>query len=309
MIALSTNSYPNRAPTNQRTAQVLSALYTYRFITNKQLFQLIIDPRLPESIQSGIRASIKDVTKRLTERGYLNRERTQIEGLQANEFLHWLTIRGLDYARRRCGVGDMYDYEAEARMEGRTHNWNLTQIHVALSSHFSFWEQRQAVLHVQGTKGEPKPDAFFKIGDFYSYLEVERGRQGNYKDGVSEQMRKVDRYIKYYESGAFKEKWKALFKVDVKNYFARFVFDNNNLAENFLYRVRTLHPETQLMRFWATGFDSLIENPAGHVWRTAHDFRARAYSLVERNAIELHPSSLLDFVPLVRKTTCALLNS
>jgi hypothetical protein len=274
-----------------RTRDDLAALYTYRYITNKQLCEVLIPSDTHQSVAFGIRATIYAITKRLFERGYVSRMWTEVRDGKMNEYMFFLTERGLNLVNHECKLGDQYDYvNPEKRPDGLVHDWKVTQEHIALVNALGvllpLWEQRHSVLFTPGNH-EPNPDAFFYIGDSYSYLENERNRQGNWRDGVSEQTRKVDRYIKYSESGAFREKWKFTLGKDVRNFFVRFILDNDHLADNFLMRVKHRHPHTNLMRFWAIGFHSFIKQPLGHVWRTAYDVGDRAYSLVDKQPAQL----------------------
>lgn len=280
----------NKARTPDRTRELLAALYTLRYATNKQLFKLLIPPDLPDSIVMSRMSRIKAITQRLSERGYLKRVWTEVTASQMNEYVHFLTPSGYDLVRETCGLGSPHDYFNSAReSDGLKHDWYITEIHISLSQALAsaghkliYWEQRRPILHIPNIE-EPNPDIVTYIGSSYSYWEIERGKQGNHRNGASEQWRKVERYAHYAASGRCFERWKS-YKLNMRNFFVRFVFLNDIRAEHFLMRVSRHHPD---VRFMATDIPSLLRQPLGYVWKSACDYQNRAYSLLNLNPIEL----------------------
>jgi hypothetical protein len=68
----------------------------------------------------------------------------------------------------------------------------------------------------------------------------------------------------------------------MRDFFVRWVFPNDKRADNFIMRVAKRYPE---LRFMATGLESLVNNPLGHLCRSAADYGTRAYSLAHKSPL------------------------
>src|SRR5438270_8313782 len=96
MLSAAPNQTETKPRVLDRTRDVLAALYTYRYITNKQLCQLLIPLAATEGVRFGIRATICAITKRLHERGYITRVWTEVREGKMNEYMFYLTEKGLN---------------------------------------------------------------------------------------------------------------------------------------------------------------------------------------------------------------------
>lgn len=127
------------------------------------------------------------------------------------------------------------------------------------------------------------PDAYFGIRDpklpegkntFHYFLEIERSKIGNYRDGQPSIIRKLQKYYEFYDSDACKKQWgfdKFRVVLTVRN-------------ADRMYNLCARLPEEGLNHrmFWITTEPMFKESIGGEIFRTPRDFEKVAYSFLSK---------------------------
>lgn len=129
-----------------------------------------------------------------------------------------LTNDGVGYA---CGLSDM---GVRYSMEGKTfdehsertldHELEISYFHIALQE-FCYQQGLELFWRQADLKHGVNPDAYFSLTDpkkegkntFHFFLEVERAKIGNYKNGEPSIIRKFKAYYEYYNSPECEKHW------------------------------------------------------------------------------------------------------
>lgn len=161
------------------------------------------------------------------------------------------------------------------------HELEISMFHIALKKMCQsrglqlYWQQK-------GLKCGVNPDALFAITDpakpeghntLYYFLEIERAKLGNFKDGEPQIIRKLAKYHEYYNTDECEKDWRAFrqFRVIlVQRTEAKREFLLSKLAEEHKHRM-----------FWLTTEPLYKENIPGKIFKTPRDFRDATYSIAE----------------------------
>lgn len=157
------------------------------------------------------RRNIRAILQRLHRHGYLSRvDFIDTRMTRGRNTAYGLSDSGVSWA---CQEGfstlstKTLDEHSSKTIE---HELEITRFHIALKGlcHARGWELywRQTCL-----KQTVHPDALFGItaGDttHYWFLEIERAKLGNYKDGTPQILRKLPHYWAYYDTTDCEEEW------------------------------------------------------------------------------------------------------
>ena len=128
-------------------------------------------------------------------------------------YVYGLSDKGVKhYVQYHDGRCKTFDDHSQRTLD---HELEISMLHFALNGlckrkHLSlYWQQDDLKCTVN-------PDAMFAITNpalpdgkntFYYFLEIERAKMGNYKDGEPSIMRKLGRYYEYYDSTDCKKEW------------------------------------------------------------------------------------------------------
>ncbi|MDR5727783.1 MAG: replication-relaxation family protein [Terriglobia bacterium] len=203
----------------------------------------------------------------------LDRERGPVN------YVYGLSDKGVKYCVEfydgRCKTFDDHsqrtlDHELEISMFHSVLNGLCMRKHFPL-----YWQQDDLKCTVN-------PDAMFAITNpalpdgrntFYYFLEIERAKMGNYKDGGSSIMRKLAKYYEYYNSTSCKKEWGNFqhFRVVVVQ---RTEDRRNNLLQE-------LHMRFNHRMFWLTTEALYKEDIGASIFKTPKDLNARGYSFLD----------------------------
>jgi Replication-relaxation len=117
-----------------------------------------------------------------------------------------LSDKGVDYAFKEgfnAGGTKTFDEHSSRTID---HELTITRFHVALKNLCAAkgWRLRWRQYDL---KHGVHPDALFSINDTYWFLEVERAKLGNYKNGEPQILRKLKTYHDYYDSTSCEKDW------------------------------------------------------------------------------------------------------
>ncbi len=194
-------------------------------------------------------------------------------------YVYGLSDKGVKYcAEFYNGTCKTFDDHSQRTLD---HELEISMFHFALNGlckrkHLSlYWQQNDLKCTVN-------PDAMFAVTNpalpdgkntFYYFLEIERAKMGNYKDGEPSIMRKLGRYYEYYDSTDCKKEWGSFehFRVVVVQ---RTEDRRNNLLQEL--RLRFNH-----RMFWLTTEPLYKQDIGSSIFRTPKDLDARDYSFLD----------------------------
>lgn len=216
------------------------------------------------------------------EHGYINRRVVVAEigrrSVPRYENVYWLSPAGVDLA---CDYG--YCDEEFSGTPGKSlwtlaHDVAITDVHLAVEG---FCRAHGWLLHWQqhALKRSVNPDALFALTNpgrpsdantSYYFLEIERSRQGGYRDGRSILIRRLRHYADYQGSAACVRDWEwfSEFRVVI-------VVASESRQRNLLAR---LSAELPLGMFWVAVEGSDLTAPA---FLAPCDYESRAYSFLD----------------------------
>jgi hypothetical protein len=158
------------------------------------------------------------------------------------------------------------------------HELEITAFHVALASaipetHSLYWRQWDL-------KHTVNPDALFAITDsreprerstHYYFLEVEKSRQGHYRNGDSGLIAKLRRYAEYRRTERCRSEWRHF-----SDFRAIVVLKNRERELNLL---RALHERLPERFIWTTTEEDYRRDIGGAIFRAPPDHGTTAHSL------------------------------
>jgi hypothetical protein len=160
------------------------------------------------------------------------------------------------------------------------HELEISFFHVALKT---FCMKHGLVLHwrQKDLKKTIAPDAYFAITDLkypegqdtlHYFLEVERAKIGNLKDGEPSIIRKLAKYHEYFNTDACQKDWTSFRKfrvIVVQRTEAKRDFLLSKLKEGYAHRM-----------FWLTTEAAYKEDIGAEIFRTPKDVEQRSYSFM-----------------------------
>jgi hypothetical protein len=197
-----------RAVLTDLRREALRQLAEYHYLTTPQFYDVLGAETDAE------RRGIRRMLFLLDRSGLVRRSRYTIDKASdpflRYQFCYRLSQRGL----AALGRGGERIEKAPASI---AHEVAITEFHLALArrtaagaTHRLYWEQTNLRRTVN-------PDALFALTDitrpaarstFYSFLEIERQRQGHYRNGVSALMAKLQRYAAYRRTPLCERDWR-----------------------------------------------------------------------------------------------------
>jgi hypothetical protein len=161
------------------------------------------------------------------------------------------------------------------------HDIEITQFHI----HLKQWTEKAGLkLHWYQPKMDHKkeinPDAYFGIEDrskpagqnfHHFFLEVERAKIGNYRNGEPSIVRKLGKYYDYFDSKDCEKEW------GFKQFRVIVVVRNADKQYNLCERLT----EFKHRMFWVTTEPAYKENIKGSIFKTPKDYDAKAYSFLD----------------------------
>jgi hypothetical protein len=160
------------------------------------------------------------------------------------------------------------------------HEIEITQFHIRLKK---FAESRGLTLQWHQPKIDHRrdinPDAYFGIKDpklpegkntLHYFLEVERAKVGNYKNGEPSIIRKLAKYYEFYDSPHCEKEW------GFRKFRTIVVVRTADKQYNLCERLADKYPHRM---FWITTEPHVAEGIGGEIFKTPKDWTKVGYSL------------------------------
>ncbi len=216
--------------------EILSLLCEHSYLKTSHFYKLLSKGKPSER---ATRRTLHD----FWQRGYLYRagltDFELVNGFPHYENIYWLSRSGHD-AAVRLGLGNV-KYSETKFPRTLDHEIAITEFHLKLQdacrSKGAELQWRQKDL-----KKTINPDAYFNITNndgttLHYFLEIERSKQGHYKDGKSGLMVKCEKYYRYQRSDECKQDWK-----DFSQFHVVIVVKNDERRKNLLKALKETMP-------------------------------------------------------------------
>lgn len=256
---------------------ILLLLAEYSYLTTNQFYDLL-EPHIEfKGSLDSYKRNVRAILRNFTRAGYIKRDYLAPRHSPEDPLL--LNYRpSQPYCYRLTGKAKTILGRKAANIEkspaSLSHEAEITAYHIALKSFIKgdslYWKQMDI-------KRTVNPDALFAIKKdgkgYWFFLEVEKSRQGNQRDGKSGLQRKCERYEKYRGSEQCRKDYEHF-----RDFRLVIVFANEERQLNFLERIAVTLPCRWI---WTTNEASCRTDPAGKVYATPRDFQACSYSLLD----------------------------
>jgi hypothetical protein len=253
---------------------VLAALAEFYCLRPKDLARL---SRNREPTESDIR-SINATLKLLREQNLVRR----IPYFDSRQYAGTITyVYGLNHAATRK-IGEPARYFDDHSVRTLEHELEISLFHIALKmlcqSHR--WElhwRQDAISHHRSVN----PDASFVLtkpergeanNKFAFFLEIERSKIGNFKQGEPSIVRKLTRYASYFDAEQCERDW------GFRKFRILLVQPSETRKQHLL---RLLHERLNHRMFWLTTEPLYKANIGGRIFHTPKDHEKVAYSLLQ----------------------------
>jgi hypothetical protein len=177
------------------------------------------------------------------------------------------------YRLSKYGAKEVHGRSSAEKSPGSLgHDSEITAFHIELRKYPGkvWWKQ-------DDLKRTVNPDAVFGLAKdatapaSYFFLEIERSRQGHYRDGDSGLVAKLRRYEAYRRSPACRKEYKHF-----DDYRVVVVLSNAERQRNLLHKLAAILPSRFI---WTTTPQECEKNMFGAIFRTPKDYADRTYSL------------------------------
>lgn len=189
-------------------------------------------------------------------------------GIRGGRYVYGLSDRGVNHAFD--GSFDTPSTKTLDEHSRRTlpHELAITDFHIAMRRHFGtslYWRQAKLDYSV-------RPDALVVLdrgdSEVPFFLEMERAKFGNYRDGEPQIVRKLRKYREHFDSADCERDWGfRQFRVIV-------VVPTERRKATILEKLR---PIAHRM-FWVATEDQAFRNPDGPIFSTPKDFETTSYA-------------------------------
>lgn len=220
------------------------------------------------------RRSIQNVLKALLQKQYVGRLRYFDDMAERSSVVY-------AYFLNDSGAALLEDSAAAFSKESKLilrHEIEITQFHI----HLKRWAEKQGlILHWHEPKIDHKktinPDAYFGIEDpkkptghntLHYFLEIERAKVGNYKNGEPSIIRKLGKYYEFYDTGDCEKEW------GFRKFRVITVVRNSDKQYNLCERMSEKFSHRM---FWMTTEPLFKDGIGGEIFRTPKDYPKVAY--------------------------------
>jgi hypothetical protein len=228
--------------------------------------------------------SMSRTLRTLEKEGYVHR----ISYIEPDRFFGQRTfVSGLtDKALKILDDNDIYPAEYAKTFDEHSertldHELEISFFHIALKKFCVkhglelYWQQRDL------KKKTVAPDAYFAILDpkkpegkntLHYFLETERAKIGNMKNGEPSILRKLGKYYDYYNTDACEKEWASF------RQFRVIVVQRNEIRMKNL--LQALGEKYKNRMFWLTTEPAYKEDIGGEIFATPKDHEQRSYSFL-----------------------------
>lgn len=243
-----------------KRAEFLKHFNSHPYITTEQAY--LLAQAKTDTDKRGLRRFLMLLWKS----GYLLRE--PVLSGKISPFPHYQYSYRLSKHGAKAVTGR---FSAEKSPASLTHDQEITTFHIEIMREFVgqvLWQQRDLKKTVY-------PDALFALSKDgksapYFFLEIEKSRQGHYRDGESGLVTKLQRYDKYRKTAKCRQEW-----IYFDDFRVAVVVKNETRRQNLLSKLSSILP----FRFiWITTEEHYKRDIMGSIWCTPKDHLQRSYS-------------------------------
>lgn len=260
---------------NRKT--ILQLLAEHPYLTTHQFYELLQPHIQFKGSFDSYKRNVRAILRNFTRAGYIKRDLLAPKRNPDDPLL--LEYRmSQPYCYRLTGKAKALLGKKATNVEkspaSLSHEAEITAFHIALKSIIPadslYWRQD----HLRRTVN---PDALFAVrkdgkGHWF-FLEVEKSRQGNQRNGKSGLERKCERYDQYRGSEQCRKDYQHF-----RDFRLVIVFATRERQRNFLAKIAETLPYRWL---WTTNETDYRRDPGGEIYLTPKDFKTSAYSLRE----------------------------
>jgi hypothetical protein len=266
---------PRGNPTKQRMLELLAEFFCLR---TKEAAELLRNRAISESDARSVRRTLSILHRD----GFLYRapyfDSDHDRG--GASYVYGLSAKGVDHALRNGYSTPATKTLDEHSVRTLDHELELTAFHVALhrlcSANGLRYLWRQTNL-----KHTVHPDALFYVADpahpdkaFCYFLEIERAKLGNYRNGEPQIFRKLRKYYEYFNSTACEKEW------GFRQYRVVVVQRSDGRREGLL---KALQEKCSHRMFWLTTELAYRNDIGGAIFKTPKDDVPVAFSFLIRS--------------------------
>jgi len=265
---------PRSNPTKQRILGLLAEFFCLR--TNDAA-ELLRNRAITESDARSVRRTLSVLHRD----GFLYRAPHFDSGHDRGGagYVYGLSAKGVGHALRNGYSTSATKTLDEHSVRTLDHELELTAFHIALHRLCSAtglrhrWRQKDL-------KHTVHPDAVFNVVDpanpgkaFCYFLEIERSKLGNYRNGEPQILRKLQRYYEYFNSTCCEKEW------GFRQYRVIVVQRSDARREGLLTALREKYNHRM---FWLTTETAYRENIDGAIFETPKDDAPAAFTFLTR---------------------------
>jgi len=252
---------------------VLKALAEFFCLSSKDLCVLIYRQYTDIS-----RASINRTLRLLEAESLIEwRQRTvHIRKTGSLPVIYGLTKKGVDLAAQEGLVTPTTKIFKPNSDTLLPHEYEISQFHLGLKTLCSaqgwklYWQQYDLKCGVN-------PDACFAISKngaaLWYFLEVEKTKPGNFRDGESKIMRNLGKYHAYYDTDRCHKEW-----ANFRKFRVIVTLRNEERSENLLKELSGKYPHRM---FWLTDEERYKRGMGDYIFRTPKDYKERTYGFLD----------------------------
>jgi len=192
-------------------------------------------------------------------------------------YVYGLSDKGVDHAFENGYSTPTTKTLDEHSLRTLDHELEITAFHIALHR-FSEASGLGCSWRQADLKHTVHPDAFFTVQDprdpgkeFCYFLEIERAKFGNYRDGEPQILRKLGAFYDYFNSTGCEKEW------GFRRYRVIVVQRTDARREGLLKRLRATYNHRM---FWLTTEAAYRENIGGAIFKTPKDDVSIAFSFL-----------------------------
>jgi hypothetical protein len=265
---------PRGNPTKQRVLELLAEFFCLR---TKDAARLLRNRSITESDARSVRRTLSILHRD----GFLHRLPHLDSGHEGGgvAYVYGLSAKGVAHALRNGYSTPATKTLDEHSLRTIDHELEITSFHIALhrlcARHGLRYAWQQTAL-----KRTVHPDAVFYVADpanpgkaFCYFLEIERAKLGNYRDGEPQILRKLKTYYEYFNSTDCEKEWRF------RQYRVVVVQRTDARREGLIAALR----ETCSHRmFWLTTEAAYRGDIDGAIFKTPRDDAPVAFSFLTR---------------------------
>lgn len=260
--------HPTQIKITTRRKEILSLLAENTYLKTRHFYRLLPSRGRQRSHERSVRRILADFFRI----GYIRRaplvDYESGSPFLKFEYMYWLSKSGLKLAKALGLDNGFAKATDEKSPHSLVHEDEITSFHLELKKlPFELsWDQRDL-------KRTVNPDAVFGLTDspkrkdsrtHHYFLEIEKSRQGHYRDGLSLLLKKIDGYFNYFNSDKCEREWKWF-----RQFRVILVVRNEQRRRNLLAKLSEGYRHRM---FWVTTEELYKQDVCGRIFQTPRDY-------------------------------------